>query len=357
VAISAASLTSLAHRCLEAVGVAADDARAVAEVLVDANLRGHDSHGIARLPAYLRRVAAGSVQPVVRLREVARAGGMRRLDAGAALGPAAATKATTLAIELAREHGMALVALGNSSHFGSAGYYARRAAEADLIALVTTNGPANMAPYGSAEPFLGTNAIAVGVPIGSGRQLVLDMSSSVAARGAIMRAGALGEPIEPGLAIDADGNPTQDPVAALAGAVLPAGGVKGSGLALVACLWAGLLAGAGFDDEVGRMHGDRDGPQNLGQLFVCIDPWRLGDRESAMRRTKGLIDRLHALRAAPGFDAVLYPGERGERERAARLATGIPVATVEIEAIADACDELGLLELGAEAAALAETPR
>ncbi|MEJ7716990.1 MAG: Ldh family oxidoreductase [Thermoleophilaceae bacterium] len=202
------------------------DASAMAEVLVDANLRGVESHGFQRVPTYMGRVSAGLAGAATRSR-CASGGADARIDAADALGPIGATRATDAAIELAREHGIGLVALGNSGHFGAAGYYARRVAGEGLIALVTTNGPGTMAPHGAAEPFVGTSALAIAVPLGRHEPFCLDMSASVVARGKVMRAEAQGTQLEPGIAIDADGRPTLDPAAALAGSVLPLGGPQG----------------------------------------------------------------------------------------------------------------------------------
>ncbi len=351
--LSTDELGSLLRECFGRAGLDAGDAERVSAAVLDANLRGQDSHGVARVPAYLRRLASGVAGGSERIGEPSGSGPLRRLDAGGALGPLGATRAADLAAELAEADGIALIAVGNSGHLGAAGFYARRLAERDLIALVTTNGPANMAPHGASEPFLGTDAFALAVPLGGGEQLVLDMSCSIIARGKIIRANELGLPIDQGLAIDAEGQPTQDPSAALAGAVLPFAGPKGSGLALWISLAVGVLGGASFDDEAGSMHGDDQRPQDIGHIFLAIDPWRLDERERVERRVGALIERLHALRPAPGFDRVLYPGERGERQRRERLAEGIPVAVRELEAIARACEELGYGDQGARARALA----
>lgn len=353
VRVTSAALSALARDCFERVGLNARDADTVADALVEANLRGHDSHGVARVPAYMRRVSTGLAGGSEQVGPPQGEGPLRRFDAGAALGPIAASRATKVSIELAREHGVGLVAVGNSTHFGSAGIYARRAAEQGLFAIVATNGPANMAAHGSTHRFLGTNALAVAAPLPDGEQFVLDMSCSITARGKIIRARDLGEPIDPGIAIDSQGKPTTDAAEALAGAVLPLGGAKGSGLALAISIAVGVLAGASFDDEAGRMHGTDARPQNLGHLFCVVDPWRLADREEAERRLTALIDRLRALPPAPGFDRVLYPGERGDRERRARLGAGLPIAPEELDAIAGACDELGHSDLAELARALA----
>lgn len=345
-------LASLVRRCFERVGLPEPDALTVTEALIDANLRGNASHGVVRVPAYLRRAGSGLNGGSADVIETVSAGPLRRVDGGATLGPVAAATATALCSRIATEHGIGLVALGNGSHFGSAGFYARRIAADGRIGLVATNGPAGMAPHGSSTPFLGTNAFAVGAPLPGRDQFVLDMSCSVAARGKIIRAGELGESIEPGIAVGPDGEPTTDPAAALAGAVLPLGGAKGTGMALAISLAAGALAGASFDDEAGRIHDSKPGPQGLGQLFLAIDPWRLGDRAPTEERIAALIERLHSLPPAAGFDAVLYPGERGERERLRRLDDGVPVAPAELEAIAGACADLELADLAAEARAL-----
>jgi LDH2 family malate/lactate/ureidoglycolate dehydrogenase len=260
-------------------------------------------------------------------------------------------KATALAVDLALKHGVGIVAVRDSTHFGHAGFYARLAASRHLIAFVATNGPASMAPHGGAARFLGTNPLAIGIPLGRHGQFVLDMSSSVVARGRIIRSRARGQEIEPGWAVDPAGLPTTDPVAALAGAVLPMGGAKGSGLAFAISLLAAVLGGADFDDEVAPMHGS-DRPQGLGHVFLVIDPWRLASPRETLARVERVIERLHEVPAAAGFEGVLHAGERGERLAAERRRCGIPVEPAEIDAVAQACSQLGLPGVAAWAQAL-----
>ena len=354
--MASATLATLIEDCFASVGLSRADAAAIAEVLVDANLRGTDSHGFQRVPTYMGRVAKGLAGGTEGMSVGAEFGAMRRLDAAYALGPAGATRAIDVAIELAREHGMGLVALGNSGHFGAAGFYARRAARADLVAIVSTNGPKGMAPHGASEPFLGTSALAIAVPLGRHEPFCLDMSASVVARGKIMRARALAAELEPGLAIDVEGRPTRDAAAALAGSVLPLGGPKGSGLALALGLLSGVLAGADFDDELAPMHGDNTRPQNAGHVFLTVDPWRLAEPERTTRRLEDLVERLRGLRTAEGFDRVLYAGERGAELARERLESGIPVARGELEAAGRACADVGAEALAERLGALALTP-
>jgi LDH2 family malate/lactate/ureidoglycolate dehydrogenase len=345
VLVASRELESLIRSCFEGLGLSATDAGAVAEVLVDANLRGIDSHGFQRVPIYMRRVKAGLAGGTAGLRETGRFGPLRRLDAGHALGPAAAIKAMDQAMALARECGLGLVAVGGSTHFGHAGFYARRAARGRLLGIALTNGPKNMAPYGASERFLGTCALAIAGPLGPDEEFCLDMSLSGGARGKILRAQALGVPIEAGLAIDRDGNPTTDPAAALAGSVLAVGGAKGSGLALAIDILAGVLAGAEFGHEMAPMYGPLDRPQNVGHVLIAVDAWKLADPAASAVRVEALVERLHALRPARGFDGVRYPGEGSALRARRRLAEGIPLEAAEITDAAAACDECGLAGL------------
>ena len=343
VLVPSTELIALVRECFRGMGLSKDDAEAVSAAIVDANLRGFESHGFERVPVYLRRLKAGLAGGTDRMSVVARSGALLRLDAGSGLGPAVAVKAMDLAIELAGEDGVGVVAVGNSTNFGAAGFYARRAARRELVGIVTTNSPKAMAPHGAAEPFLGTNPIAIAIPLGDGNdELVLDMATSAVARGKIRRAHALGEPIEPGVAIDAHGHPTDDPDAALGGSLLPLGGPKGSGLAFAIAVLVGILTGADFDDELPSMYSDFDRPSNPGHVFIVIDPWRLADYETTMRRLRGLVDRLHSLRTRPGFASVLYAGEKGSALARERESAGVPIAISELEHVASACRECGL---------------
>ena len=348
VTIPAGELDRLLRRAFQRAGLDDADAATVSEVLVDANLRGIDSHGVERAPIYLRRVHAGLAGGRERVRVHTDAGAMVRLDAGHALGVLAAVPAADLAIDRARAHGMALVSVGRSGHFGHGGFYAQRGAAAGMLAIVASNAPASMAPHGATSPFLGANPLAIGAPLGHGREFVVDFSTSVIARGRIRRARNLGEEIPAGTAIDAGGRPTVDPEAALAGSVLPMSGPKGSGLALGIGLLTSFLADADFDDEMGSMYTDFQRPQNIGHVFIMIDAGRLTDAAAATDRAAAMLDRLHGLLPADGFDAVRAAGEERDRCLAERRRSGIPVAVEELTALAAACAACGAGEVAAE---------
>lgn len=343
-----ADLTALIEDCCAGVGLSAKDSEAIAEALIYASLRGQDAHGVARLANYMRRVRHGLARGSEAVEVAAEHGVLRRLEANGAIGPAVALKATDLATELARDRGAAVVAVGGTTHFGAAGFYARRIAEHGLVGLVLSNGPKAVAPYGAAEALLGTNPLALGIPAGAGAPVVLDFATSAIARGQVRRAAERGEPLPPGTALDADGRPTTDATAALGGSILPFGGAKGSGLALAVSLLVALLAGAQLDDEMGPMQpGTGSFPLfegSVGHVIVAIDPHPLtgsGGTEAAA----AFAGRLRALDPAAGFDAVQTPGERGDAIAAERATDGIPVAAAQLAEIAAACREAGLDDL------------
>ncbi len=167
------------------------------------------------------------------------------------------------------------------------------------------------------------------------------------ARGRIRRANALRLELEPGTAIDADGLPTTDPAAALAGCVLPMGGAKGSGLAMAINLMVGILAQSDFDDEMGSMYVSFDRPHNIGHMFWAVDPSRFGDPETTRRRTAAMIERLHGLAPAGDAESVLYPGQRQLEVRRQRLREGIPVAWPELCRLREEAEARGLTDIAA----------
>jgi LDH2 family malate/lactate/ureidoglycolate dehydrogenase len=347
--VGAEVLTSLTQDCFEALGVPAQDARAVAEVLIDANLHGVPSHGFQRLPIYMRRVHEGLAGTTERLRVVSESGPMCRVDAAHALGPAAAVKALEYGITLAGSFGIGLVAVGRSTHFGAAGVYARRAAAAGLASVVMTNATKRMAPHGAAESFIGTNALAIGIPLGSRDPFVLDIATSMGAQGKITRAKQLGLPIANGLAIGPDGLPTADPARALAGSLLPFAGPKGSGLALAISLLCVMLGHADSDDEMASLYNNFDRPQNTGHVFLLVDPKRLGDPGDSPER---MVERLAGLRPIIEGDTVRYPGQAAAQLARARLEHGVPVSPTELTDLAELCSSYGLGDLRARAADL-----
>jgi ureidoglycolate dehydrogenase (NAD+) len=315
-------LRAWAAAVLEHVGFAREDAAYIADSLVDANLRGVDSHGVMRLPVYLERVALGHVDPTA-MPSATGAGAMRTIDGMRAAGQLVARLATSEARSAASLHGIGAALARRSAHFGAAGYFARQLAHEGCIGIVMSNSESIVVPHGGADPVLGTNPIAVAAPTSDGAPVSLDMATSAAAMGRVMVAATRGEAIPADWGVDADGRPTTDPnrVVSLVGV----GGPKGYALGLVVELLAGVLTGAAFGTEIGNMYRDRDRAQDVGHFVLAIDIEQVMPFPQYLERLDHLLAMLRGVRPAPGSAGVLLPGEPEERRRTERLAHGIPL--------------------------------
>lgn len=346
-------LWRLTRDCFGGIGIPGDDAAAVADVLVDANVRAMDSHGFQRVPIYMKRVLAGLAGGTHKVRVLEESGVFCRMDAGNALGPAAALRAVDRCMSISSQHGLGMVAMCNSTHFGAAGYYARRAARAGQVSIIMSNAVKRMAPYGASQPFFGTNPIAIGVPLADHPDFVLDMSSSVIAQGKITRSRDLGLALPPGVALDPLGRPTTDPHEALAGSLLPVGGPKGSGLAMAISMLCVLLAGADTDDQMASLYNDFHRPQNTGHVFLTLDVELVGGRQR-IGILDGMVDRLLRLEHDPGALPLKYPGQDTAAVEAARREDGLPIHRGELLRVSEVCRAAGLDELASRAEAMAD---
>jgi LDH2 family malate/lactate/ureidoglycolate dehydrogenase len=320
--IAADRLHGWVTELLTAWGYSPDDAGYLAETLVDANLRGIDSHGVIRLAAYRARIDAdltsATAQPVL-----SGTGAALRVDAHGAAGQIAARVAARAARDAAREHGIAAVAIHGSTHIGAAGYYARWLAGEGLVAVVTSNSEPVVVPFGGRSPLFGTNPFAFAAPT-SGAPISLDMATSTSAMGKVMVAQAEGRSVPADWGVDADGAPTTDPNAITA--LLPAGGPKGYALGYLVEVLSGVLTGAAITHGIGNMYSDFSRPQDVGHFMIAIDVSRFLPMDDFIARMDALAAEAHATAPAPGFDAVLVPGEPEERTSSARGDAGIPLA-------------------------------
>lgn len=314
-------LRSLGAEILVGAGVPSGDAGTVADALVEANLSGHDSHGIIRLPKWVEGLRAGAINPACRPRVVHEGGVVAVLDGDRGLGPVVGQRAAALAAAAAERAGMGAVAVRRGSHIGMLAFYTRRLAERGLIGVAMTNTEPAMAAFGGRTRVLGTNPLSVGVPTHD-EPIVLDMSTSVVARGKIVLARERGGEIPPGWAVDEAGRPTTDPAAALAGALLPVGGPKGYGLAIVVDLLTGALAGAAVATGVrGTYRMSDEGTK--GDFFAAIDPRHFGPLDAFLDRVDALRRDVQESPRAPGVDRVYLPGEVERETRDRRQAEGI----------------------------------
>lgn len=324
VRISASNLQRWVERVLGRVGIPTEDACITAQVLVDADLTGRHTHGVSRLPLYVKRVEAGLIEAEPQLQwETISAPTMARLDGGNGLGPVVAWRAMERGVELAQQHGSAVVAVHHSNHCGAMSAYCTEAAKRGLIILALTNSPPGIPPWGGRVAYFGTNPIAWGFPRGAGETpLVIDMATSVVARGNIIEAARLHQPIPEGWAIDRWGNPTTDAQKALEGAVLPMGGAKGYALALSVEMLAGVLSGAGFGPAVKNPYSDNSGPSNVGHFFMVLNPVSMLPEGEFFARLRAMEEEVREIPAAP-HEQIGLPGDRSEVSRAEYLKEGI----------------------------------
>jgi LDH2 family malate/lactate/ureidoglycolate dehydrogenase len=251
------SVVQLARAIALASGVSAPDATTLAEALVDADLHGTSTHGVSRLNIYVRRIQKGLIDPAAKLVVDRQRGGTLSVDAGNGLGQVQAVKTLDLLIPMAKANGVAVATVRNSQHFGALSYYCNRAAQQDMILFATTNCEPAMSPEGACEAFFGTNPLAASFPTGKGYPVKIDLATSLVARGNIIAAQKRGEAIPPGWALTAEGEPTTDAAAALAGTVLTMAGHKGYALALMVEIFSGVLSGAAIGPGHCRIPGSR----------------------------------------------------------------------------------------------------
>lgn len=308
-ALSEQELLDLGARAFQGLGLPAADARTVARILVTADLFGLTTHGLSRIESYGERIAVGGIQAHPRIRVERVAPAMFRVDGNNAVGPLVGMRALEAAMEAARECGVGVALARGSNHFGPISPYSLIAAEAGFASIIGSNATTTIAPWGGSDARLGNSPIGFGVPNPGGDHFLLDMAMSVVARAKIRNALKRGETIPPTWATDSQGRETTDPAAALDGFLLPIGGHKGYGLALMVDLFAGLLSGAAYLTHVKSWSDAPEQAQDLGHFFILIDTRRLGSSEWLAERMRDFAAILHASPAADPERPVIVPGE------------------------------------------------
>ncbi len=313
-----------------AAGLAEPDARLVSDSLVASNLRGIDSHGVARIPHYLKRLAHGSIKSKPQISIDQRSPSTAMVDGDHGLGQLVMQRATQSAVELARATGSAWVAVRNSSHCGALAYYGLQIADAGMIGLVFTHVDPMVIPYDAQNPFCGTNPICITAPRaarGAGDletgAFCLDMATSKVPWNIIVNACTERVPIEPGWGADKDGNSTTDPQSVVG--LYPCGSYKGSGLGLAIDVLCSLLSDAPYGLDIPAMYGDYSERRLLGGLIGAIDIRRFLPPKQFFHRLDDLLNRWSAQPAREADQRVLYPGEPEMLEQQRRLREGIPI--------------------------------
>ena len=327
-------------QAFEAIGVPAEDAKICAAVLIESDKRGIDSHGVGRFkPIYIDRINEGIQHPVTEFEIVREGPTTAVIDGHDGMGHVIGVKSMELAIKKAKEFGMGMVAVRNSTHYGIAGYYSIMAAEAGMISITGTNARPSIAPTFGVENMLGTNPLTIGMPTDEEFPFVLDCATSISQRGKIEHYARIGEKMPEGWVIDSQGLPVTDPEIALKGfgtgdcALAPLGGIgeelggfKGYGYATVVEILSAALQGGIFLSALNGVNPDGSKrPYHLGHFFIAIDVNAFIDLDDFKRASGDILRELRASKKAPGQERIYTAGEKEYLAYLERQETGIPM--------------------------------
>jgi LDH2 family malate/lactate/ureidoglycolate dehydrogenase len=335
-------LVQVGTRIFQAVGAPAETSRVVASALVEANLKGHDSHGVLRIPQYLDRVRKGQIKPAALPRVQGERGATALVSGEWGFGQLAGIAATDEAVRRAKEYGVSAVGVVRCNHLGRVGAYVEQAAAKDCAAMVWVGGlgtrPA--VPHGGSRSALGTNPISAGFPVQDEHPVVLDYATTAIAVGKVMVARAAGKPLPSGVMIDKDGQPSTDPeVFFKEGALLPFGGHKGYSLSVIAELLGQALTGADQYEDAGSAE---EVFRRAGALIVAIHAGAFRPAEETKEVARRLVTRLRKVPPAQGIESVLTPGEPEARTMRQRTASGVEIEGETWRSILAAAESVGL---------------
>ena len=320
--VDAERLIDFAAAVYSSAGMPEADARLVADTLVQADLWGHQSHGVLRLGWYLDRVRNKVMNPVTKPEFVVDAGAIAVIDGHDGVGHVLTVLATKEAVKRAKSHGIGAVGVRNSNHFGTCMYYTMMGAREGCVMFLTTNGGPAMAPWGGRKKIVGTNPWSVAAPVGKRAPFVVDMAATGVARGKIYLARNKGLPIPLGWAINAAGEPTTDPQEAIDGIILPMAEHKGYAIAAMVDVLSGVLTGSGFLSAVHSPYKTAE-KSNCGHLMIALDIAAFQPLADFNARMERFADEIKAVPTAKGFDEVFYPGEIEARNDARNRKEGI----------------------------------
>lgn len=345
--ISSAAIQNFIENALRKVGLPHADASKVADLMTEADLTGADAHGIFRLPQYVQRIQSGGINPTpaIRVERTAPATALVHGDNG--MGHLVMSRAAEAAIEIARETGIAWVGAHHSNHAGPAALYATMPVEHGMIGIYSAVASANhMAIWGGVEALLGTNPLAVGIPAGEEPPVILDIATTMVSYGTIKNYALQGKSIPEGWMISkADGGPLTDPKRSNEGLLLPIGGYKGSGLALILGLLAGTLNGAAFGRDVVDFNADATTETNTGHFIVALDVSRFTPLDTFKAEVDRHLRDLRTSEKLPGFDAIRIPGEQRVVRYESRLRGGVPLSPELCQKLDGLAEQLGISPL------------
>ncbi|MEK4069989.1 ureidoglycolate dehydrogenase [Peribacillus sp. FSL R5-0717] len=325
VTIQAEEAKRLVIKQLTKVGLNEETAGKIAEVLVHADLRNVNSHGVLRTEHYVNRLQAGGINPEAQISFQKTGPVTGVVDGDDGFGHVISDVAMDHAIDMARESGVGMVTVFNSSHCGALSYFVQKAADAKLIGIAMSHTDKIVVPFGGKTSFLGTNPIAYGVPAKKKKPYILDMATSNVAWGKILQAREEGKEIPEGWGVDENGAAVTDPNKVVSLSTF--GGPKGYGLSLIVDVFSGLLAGAAFGPHIGKMYEDLDKKRKLGHYFCVINPSFFTDTDIFLEQMDQMIEELKQVEPAPGFDRVYVPGEIEQINEEKNLKHGITIAS------------------------------
>jgi L-2-hydroxycarboxylate dehydrogenase (NAD+) len=319
-------LRAFISRIFVAAGIPQDDADLVADLMTRSDLEGSDTHGIFRLKMYVGAVLAGKTSKTPNIHIERESGNTAVVHGDDGLGHLAMNFATKLAIKKAKENGMSWIGINHGNHAGPASLWAKMLLEHDMIGIYSAVAGVNhVAPWGGTDLLLGTNPIAFAVPGLEEPAIVLDMATTVSSAGKIQVKAQRGESMPEGWMIGNDGKPLTDSSRMKEGSVLPIGGPKGYGLALMIGLLAGTLNGAAFGKNVDAFTDPGKNAPNTGQFIAAISIEAFGDVEGFKRQVDDVIRSIKASPLMPGFEAIRLPGEQSHMRNLDRIENGIPI--------------------------------
>lgn len=344
--LSIADAERFISSALQSAKVPENDADITASLMVQSDLVGADGHGIFRLPAYLKRIRAGGINLHPNIHIEREQGATALINGDNALGHLVMNKAVDLAIEKVKEHSVCWIGSHYGNHSGAASVYVRKLAEQGYIGIYMAVGNANhMAPWGGIDLLLSTNPIAIAVPAGDHPIVLLDIATTVAAYGKVKVAAQKGELIPEGWMMDRYGNPITDPKKSSEGSLLPIGGYKGYGLAVMIGILAGALNNAAVGKGTIDFNAHHDLITNTGQTIIAVDPSSFGDKDAFIGRVIDFVGDLKSSSTLPGVKEIRVPGDGAAKVMAERMRLGIPVAPELLEALNICAKEFGITPL------------
>jgi LDH2 family malate/lactate/ureidoglycolate dehydrogenase len=339
-------LTRFIAVVLASVGLPADDAQKVAAFMAEADARGADGHGVFRLPQYVKRIQSGGINVRPEIRIIREQAASALVDGDNAMGHLVMSRAAEIAMEKAKTAGVAWVGARNSNHAGPAMLYARMPLVHDMIGIYIAVGSANhLPPWGGTEMLLSTNPIAIAVPGATHEAIVLDMATTNAAYGKVKIKAQRGESMPEGWMMDRQGRPLTDPQRASEGFLLPIGGPKGYGLALMFGLLAGTLNGAAFGKDVIDFNADSKSLTNTGHVIVAVNIAAFADVAAFKHSVDEIWEQMKSSPKLPGVEEIRLPGERSAKIFEDRRADGIPISAELRRTLDELADRVGVERL------------